>query len=218
MINLKKQRKALCFVLVLPIFFLFFINLASAEIDTKQADDVFKVNENIEYIKPCFYSNGSYCDDSATTCRYTFYRPDNSIMENNILATNVGANGASLFRHNISFPTTGLYKVDMACDDGTNAGSSTMYVQVTGSGFNNTFSFYILVLVFSLGFILMGFYKEDATLTLLGSFGLYFLALYILFNGLADMKDVTTTWAIGLITLGAAMYISVRSAHSLIVD
>jgi len=70
----------------------------------------------------------------------------------------------------------------------------------------------------SLGLVIVGFWMEDAIMTLLGSFGLYFLGIYILNNGLVGTKDLVNTWATGLIVLGVAMYVSVRSAHSLIVD
>jgi len=78
--------------------------------------------------------------------------------------------------------------------------------------------FYILVLIFSLGIIIFGVARNDPIVTLLGSFGLHFLALYILFNGIVGVKDLVTTWAIGIILLGFAAYVSVKSAYSLITD
>ena len=88
--------------------------------------------------------------------------------------------------------------------------------EVTPSGFTGTLGFYILVLVLSLGIIVLGFYKEDAPIVILGSFGLYFLAIYILFNGIVGLKDTTTTLPIGIIILGIAMYISIRSGMELL--
>jgi hypothetical protein len=58
--------------------------------------------------------------------------------------------------------------------------------------------------------MIAGFKLTDPTITMFGTFGLYFLAIYILRFGIVGMKDVTTTWAIGLITLGVAMYVSAR--------
>ena len=217
MTNLKKQRKGIYFSLFLLVFFLFFVNFVSAAVDTNIVDDVYQVNEKIRYTKSCI-NNGTYCSSTAS-CNFTIYDSDgSSLLANNVVGDNVGTGGASLWEHNITFIKTGVFQIDMVCDDNGEFGSRTMYAQVTGSGDNNTFNFYILILVLTLGFILIGFYKEDAIITLLGSFGLYFFAFEILFNGIAGMKDLTTTWALGLITLGFAMYISVRSAHSLIVD
>lgn len=88
--------------------------------------------------------------------------------------------------------------------------------EITPSGFANTLGFFIMILLLSFGIIIFGFTAEDSIITLLGSFGLYFLGLYILFNGIADIRNLTTTWAIGLITLGLAFYVSGRSAYELI--
>ena len=43
------------------------------------------------------------------------------------------------------------------------------------------------------------------------SFGLYFVGLYIMLNGIVGVKDMVTTWAIALILLGVAAYISIKS-------
>ena len=68
------------------------------------------------------------------------------------------------------------------------------------------------------GLIILGLSLPDAVTTIFGSLGLYFVSLYTLFNGFAGVRDGVTTWAIGLILLGVAMYVSTRSAYELIVD
>ena len=113
---------------------------------------------------------------------------------------------------------TGLYKVDMICADGSLKGSETLYYEVTGDGVNNSLGFYAIIILISLGIIVLGFAMTDAPITILGSFGLYFVSLYILFNGIAGTKDPVTTWGIGIILLGMAMYVSTRSAYELVVD
>lgn len=209
-----EHRAGLSFLLSLILLFNF--SLISAAVDTTLVDDVFQVNDNIQYTKPCI-NNGTYCSASAS-CNYTFYNLDNSIKINNVLATNVGSNTASLWQHNLSQSETGFYKVDMVCIDTANQGAETLWYQVTGNGSNDSFGFYLIVLILSLGVIVLGLAMQDAPITILGSFGLYFVGLYILFNGIDGIKDPTYTWGIGLVVLAIAMYVSTRSAYELIVD
>lgn len=90
--------------------------------------------------------------------------------------------------------------------------------EVTPSGFENTLGFYFLILILSIGIILLGLYLRDAPITILGSFGLYFVGLYILFYGLDGIKDTVYTWATGLIILCLALYISIKSTLELITN
>ena len=93
---------------------------------------------------------------------------------------------------------------------------SSSIIYVTPTGFANLQGFYILILVISAGIIILGFTLKDPPLVILGSFGLYFIGLYILFNGIVGVKDLVTTWAIALIILGVAFYISVKASWELI--
>ncbi len=203
------MKKTILLTLVLCSF-LFSLSLVSAATDTIVVDDIFKMNDRINYAKPCF-SNGTYCSVIAT-CNFSVFKPDNSIIINNQLGTNQGA------FHNISFIVSdiGIHKVDMTCVDGILVGAATFYFEVTGSGLNDTIWFYVIILVISFGIIIMGFNLEDAPMVILGSFGLYFVGIYILFNGIVGVKDPVTTWAIGIIVLALAGYISIRSAYELI--
>jgi len=191
-------------LIVLPMIF--------AATDTNNVDDGFQINKVIDYKKPCF-NNGTYCSINAK-CNYTIFNPDNTILVQDLEATN------NLSFHNISFSTNniGIYKVDMTCVDGGLKGAETLYFEVTGSGFNNTIGFYALILIFSIGVMVLGFWKQDAIIVILGSFGLYFLGIYILYFGLVGFKDPIYTWSSGLIVLGLAFYISARSSYELIVD
>ena len=78
--------------------------------------------------------------------------------------------------------------------------------------------YYVIILILSAGVIVLGFAKYDAPIVILGSFGLYFIGLYILFNGIVELKDPVYTWALGIIILMLAAYISVKSSYDLIVD
>jgi len=213
--NFINTRTSIGFLLFLCLVFTF-SPIVSAATDTSTVSDVFQVNDMIQYTKPCV-NNGTWCSGAAA-CTYTFYNRDNTITFNNVAATNVGSGSASLWQYNLTHTSTGLYKVDMACTDGSSYGYETLYYEVTGTGDANNLGFFITILLISFGVVILGLSLSDPTLTIFGSFGLYFVSIYTLMNGIGGVKDATTTWAIGLILLGIAMYISIRSAYELIVD
>ena len=198
-------------ILLIPILGIFLITFVSATVDTTEVDDIFQLNEVINYAKACF-NNGTYCSGSAV-CNYTFFYPNKTLMFNNVQATNNGSN------HNYSmfFPEIGIYQIDMVCHDGSSQGAETFYAQVTGTGFNDTLGFYVLLLVFSVGGIILGLSKRDAPITIFGSIAMVFTALYTLFYGIAGIKDVVYTNAFGIILLGFSMYILTRSTYELII-
>jgi len=193
-------------------FILLVLPFVMAATDTNNVDDIFKINTEVEYVKPCF-NNGTYCSGSAT-CNFSVFKPDNSILVNNLQGTNQGA------YHNITFTVSdiGIHKVDMTCVDGSLNGAETFYFEVTGSGFNNTSLFYILLFAIPIVIMMLGFYLTDAPMVILGSFSLTFTGLYILFNGIVGIKDSTTTWAVGIIVLMFAAYIGIKSSWEIIGD
>ena len=183
-----------------------------AATDTNVADDMFRLNTEIDYKKPCF-NNGTYCS-AVAVCNYTFFKPDNTVLIDNVRATN----NIAYHSYKLYFPEVGIYKIDMVCSDGSRNGAETFYAEVSGSGFNDTIWFYVLILVFSAGIMILGFCLYDQPIVILGTFGLYFLGIYIIRYGIVGMQNLTTTWAIGIIVLAVAMYVSVKSAWSLIND
>jgi uncharacterized protein YxeA len=112
-------------------------------------------------------------------------------------------------RHDVTFISNG-------CSDDN--GRAASYFEVTGSGFIDSLGFYFLILILSFGVILLGLYMQDATIVILGSLGLYFIGLYILFNGIDGLKDPTYTWAIGIIVLMLAAYISFKATSEFLTD
>lgn len=189
-----------------------FLPLVLAATDTNQVDDIFRIHQTIDYKKACF-NNGTHCS-AAATCNYTVFKPNNVVLVQNQTATNQGA------FHNVSFnlPDIGIYQIDMTCCDGALCGAETFYAEVTGSGFNDTVWFYVIVILLSFGVMVLGFILLDPPIVILGTFGLYFLGIYILLNGIVGIKDLVTTWAIGIIVLGLAGYISIKSAWEIIND
>ncbi len=186
------------------------VPLVLAATDTRDVEDVFKLNEIINYAKPCF-NNGTYCS-AVAVCNFTVFNPDNTVLVDNIVAINSDA------YHNTTFSVInlGVHKVDMICNDGGLNGAETFYFEVTGSGFNDTIWFLVFILIFSVGVMILGFKLLDPWIVILGTLGLYFVGIWILFNGIAGIKDMVTTWAISLILLFLASYISIKSAIELL--
>ena len=191
--------------LILSLFMaLFLISCISAAQDSL---GTYKQNEDIVLLQIC------------GTCSYnnitSIVLPNATHIEIDQLMTSRGMEYTYVFTQT---DLIGTYLVNGYGDlDGTNnAWAYEFYV--TPNGFVNNPVFYFLILILSIGIIVIGLWKEDAIITVLGTFGLYFIGLYILFYGLNGMKDPVYTWAIGIIILGIAFYISVRAAYELVVD
>jgi len=180
------------------------ISFASAETET------YKINTPTNLQFTCTLNDAI---PTGATFNITITDKEGNYLINNQL-TNALGNGA--FNYTATFPKSEIYKVQMFCTDGTYSYSNEGYYNITPSGFTGTLGFYILILILSFGVIILGFGLQDAVIVILGSFGLYFIGLYILFFGLDGMKDPVYTWAIGLIILMLAAYISIRSAVELL--
>lgn len=190
---------------ILLLLSLLVIPLAQCEIESL---GTFKIRECISLSQVC--ANCSYVNISSVT------DPNSNQVLGQVKMTKTGT------KYNYTScavsATTGKYIVNGFGDvDGVVTVFAYDYT-VTPSGTDDTksYNFYIIILVISGVVIAAGFLLKDAPITILGTFGLYFVGLYILFNGIAGIKDLITTWAIGIILLGIAMYISIRSAYELI--
>ena len=191
-------------IILLGILILLVVPLCFAATDTTEVDDIFKQYTSISYAKACFY-NGTYCSASAI-CNYTFYYPNNSIFINNQQATNQ----ISYYNYTVYFPALGIYQIDMICCDTAGCGAETFYAQVTPTGDNTLLGLYILLIVLSYGLVIFGISKQDVTLTLLGSFGLYFFGIWMIVNGI-DVYKNWMTGGFGILTLTTAFYVSART-------
>ncbi len=197
------------------LFFLFLIIVIptiSGASDTQLADDIYKINSIVNYAKPC-YNNGTYCS-SAAICNYTVRDSGGVIRLDNVVATNK----ISYHNHSMNFDKLGMWVIDMMCCDGVDCGSETFYAQITGSGLNDNVAFYVIVFATSLIFIMIGFWKQDIPITLLGSFIMLFLGIYSWINGIAGIRDLTYSSSISMIIVAISSYISIRSAWELITD
>lgn len=210
---LNKKRKLVLPVFLLLFFFLSF-NLVSAAVDTDRIDDTFQINDVVDYSKPC-RDNGTYCGPT-TNCNFTVKEPNNFKR----ISDAVGTFENGEVNISINFDKLGIWTVElMCCDPGVNrCGSETFYAEVTGSGYNNSLGFYLVILLISSLIIILGIWKEDAPIAILGSFGLYFLSIYSFINGIAGVRDVVYTRAFSIIILAVAMYISIKASYELITE
>lgn len=92
-------------------------------------------------------------------------------------------------------------------------GSVAIGFEVTPTGLDDTYTFYVIILLITAVLLIWGFSIRDPWVIIFGTFGLYFSGLYIILNGIVGIKDMVTTWAIGLILLGLAAYLSIRAAQ-----
>jgi len=88
--------------------------------------------------------------------------------------------------------------------------------QITTTGYDIPMSFQFLFMGIIFVLLSIGLVKRDITITLLSTFGLYFIGLWMLFYGFNIYKNIYTE-AFSLITLGIAGYLSIIMAHEYIV-
>ena len=192
------------FTLIISIFM---FSLVAAESET------YKVNTETNLQFTCILNNEIASDAAVFNITITD-------REGNYLVNNVQAESQreGAFNYTIVFPEVGIYKIKMFCSDGTYSYLGEGEYNITPSGFTGTLGFYFLILILSLGMMMLGFYLRDPIIVILSSFGLYFVGLYILFFGIDGFRDPVYTWAIGIIILMIAVYVSIRSSYELIVD
>ncbi len=181
------------------------ISLSSASLESLGS---FKQNECMNISQTC------------ASCSYTNISSVGTNVDSNLIS-NIAMTDYGNGEWRTSFCNTevlGRYDVKGIGDVNGVDTSFAFTFEVTPNGFINSIGFYVLILILSLGIVIFGLFLRDGIITILGSLGLYFLGLYILFFGLVGMKDTVYTWAIGLIILGLAFYISIKSAYELIVD
>lgn len=148
--------------------------------------------------------------NNCTWANLTVTYPNGSIILSNGKMTSEDG-----FHYNYSFCNTdilGKYWVTYHYDeDGIYIYTDMNWFEVTPNGFSNQLGFYILIIVLSLGLVVVGYYVQDATIVVFGSFGMIFVGLYLLSNGISGIKDTVYTWGISIIILGLAFYLLVRA-------
>jgi len=183
-------------VMILAIFL---ITLVSAEV---QSLGTFKQNSAVNLVQSC--GNSTY--SNVTQVLY----PDAAFALNGNYAMTKSGNN-----YNYTFTSThktGQYIVYGNCDENTVNTPWVYDFNVTPSGDSNSLiGFFFLVIILVYGLVVLGIWKQDIPLTLLGTIGLYIVGLFMFQYGIDVYKNWMTN-AISIVTLGVAAYVSIRMA------
>ena len=165
----------------------------------------------LEVLKPAKLNDPYTILQTCASCSYVNITISNKggILENNIPMV---SDGSGVWAYNITPLVVGRHDVTGIGDLSGVDTSFATYFPVTSSGLLGTLGFYFLILILSAGAILIGFKIEDHWVIVLGGFGLVFLGLFTLFNGIDGIKDPVYTWGFGIIVLMLGAYFSIRSA------
>lgn len=174
-------------------------------------------NENLNYNFFVYnVSNGIPISNSSTKC-YFFITNNKGDL---IFSDEVKYNGQywNILISGTNFTNLGLYPYGVRCNSSSLGGALVGEFEVTSSGFGlyNTLAFYFIIFFVSIIFIIIGFSIKDGWVVIFGTFGLYFIGLYMLINGIVGIKDTAYTYAISIIILGIAGYLSIQSAKEMI--
>lgn len=190
------------------LFFFFLFPLVSSQ--EQQTLGTFKQNSCIELKQTCA---------NCTVVNITRISAPNSSILLSVPATMSKVDTV----YNYSFCRNnqlGNYIVDWKANpDGsficsTCTGNYDYNITTTGYDIPISFQFLFIGIIFSL--LTVGLYKRDITITLLSTFGLYFIGIWLLFYGFNIYKNLYTE-AFSFITLGVAGYLSIIMAHEYIV-
>lgn len=194
-------------ILISLFFGILFISLASAA----STSDFPPHQQFTDYDLTISSNNGTSC-----TWTYLQYSNGSQIIHN--LGLTKSGTTFSTTVHSNNYSDLGETTHGVSCTDGVSFETGSKTINVTPDGLMDTIGFFFLVLILSLGIMILGFSLRDAIIVTLGTFGFYFLGLRVLFYGLDGVKDPVYTWAIGIIILAVAFYISTKSTYEMIVD
>lgn len=188
------MNKKILFIFVC--LFLFSLTIVSAD-----SIGTFKVNRKMQITNYCSTSDCTYANLSSIQL------PDGTLSYLNAEMTQNG------YDFNYSYTPTqiGTYTFKTCSNPEGDSLCESDTFDVTGDGLKSSLGFYILVFILAAGLIIWGYSAEDYTPIMMGSFVLVLFGLYILFYGLAGLKDTVYTWGIGIITLMVGGYLGIRA-------
>lgn len=150
----------------------------------------------------------NYCPSCSYINLTAIQYPNQTIIDTNLEMTKTGNNYIYEF---CDTGNLGTYSYTSCGDkDGIEACEDITF-ETTPSGFTMSNGLYFLFIILSIGIIILGYYTEDAWIVALGSFGMVLFGLFVLFYGIAGIKDTTYTWGIGIITLMLGAYFGIKA-------
>ncbi|KKN56539.1 hypothetical protein LCGC14_0571170 [marine sediment metagenome] len=160
--------------------------------------------------------NAGFCSSSAQ-CNVSVFSPAGNVILDGVQATQ----SASLANYNVTLNENqtielGEYQVGGFCIDGSVTQLIDFTFEVTPTGFSNIFDFYLIILIVSAVVIIFGFWIRDPWVVMFGTFGLYFVGIFIIRFGIVGLKDNDYTFTLGLIIIGIAAYLSIKTGIELL--
>ena len=156
----------------------------------------------------------------STSCTYHLYskfEEGEHIYTNNLVTKFTNDRDFEVSLKGANFTEVGEYCDLIECNTSTQTGGLERCFIVTTTGIDLSSSFFWLILVLVFGLVIFGYWREDYTLTILGSFALTFVGLYLLFYGIEGVKNSMVN-AISIITLAVAGYVMAASGLKFVQD
>ena len=163
----------------------------------------YKQNSCIRVAQTC--ATCSYVNISSISNSY-----NNDTKVSNVMMTSFG-NG-EWFYNFCDTDEIGRYDVRGKGDLEGTATSFATYFEVTPSGFKGTLGFYIVLILFCAGVIILGFSIGEAWFVVLGGLALVMLGIYSINYGIVGFRDMFMTWAIGLFEIAVGSILAIGSA------
>lgn len=115
------------------------------------------------------------------------------------------------------FSYSGEYSYGVSCYNGV-GGALAGTFNSSPTGLSGTVLFYIIVMIFSIAVVIIGFKLEDPWIVILGGFSMVLVGLFTIIFGIGDIKNTVYTYGIGIIITMLGAYFGIRSAIEGIVD
>ncbi len=165
----------------------------------------------LDTMKPATLNQEYTIEQTCASCTFVNVTVSNT---DGIIFSNIGMadNGSGVWIYKFTPTQVGRHDAKGVGDINGETTSFASSFQVEAGGLTGTLGFYFIILILSAGAIVLGFYINDPWVVVLGGFGLIFVGLFTMFNGIDGIKDPIYTWGLGIITLMLGCYFSIRAA------
>ena len=183
-------------LLILSLFLILNLYLISADpvfLGTAKQNDVFRITQT--------------CPDATYINITSVSYPNNNIAVSDIAMTSLSNNEYDYYFNKTEI--LGRYDVLMISDGCTK--TTSLYFEISPSGFDDTLGFYFLLIGISGGIILLGFTMKDEWFVVAGGMAFLFVGLYSINQGIAGQRDMFITWGIGLFEIFLGGYLSIKA-------
>ncbi len=202
-LKLKKiSNRTLNYIAFAMIIAFFFISLASAQ--------TYKINQAMNLTHSITVNASS----TGITANITVQDPDDIyIVSFKQMALKSGSNEFTFTVPSGNITKTGIYPYTVCAYSVQENKCFSFEANVTPSGNDGSqVTWFWLILVLSYGVMIFGVWKQDLTISLLSNFSLYFVGIWMLFNGIDVFRNYLTH-SFALITLGISFYLSYQIAE-----